>query len=78
MKTLSDYYYEQLAESVVRIMKFNSINEEEMARHMMDYFENTDTKGICYLAIQFMLDASKETKKEIYYWHRVRNQIEKL
>ena len=75
MKTLSDYYYEQLAESVVRIMKFNSMNDKEMAIHMMDFF---DSKEVCYLAIHFMFDASKETNRGADYWHRVRNEIEKL
>jgi hypothetical protein len=75
MKTLSDYYYEQLAESVVRIMKFNSMNDKEMAIHMMEFF---DSKEVCYLAIHFMFDASKETNRGADYWHRVRNEIEKL
>jgi hypothetical protein len=75
MTNLLDYYYEQLAESVVRIMKFNSMNDEEMAKHMMDQFT---TKEVCYIAIQFILDASKETKREREYWYRVKTKLQKL
>lgn len=75
MTNLLDYFFDQLADKVAWSMKFNSINEKEMASHMMDFF---DTKEVCYLAINFMLDASKETNRGADYWHRVRNEIEKL
>jgi hypothetical protein len=51
------------------------MNDKEMAIHMMDFF---DSKEICYLAIHFMFDASKETNRGADYWHRVRHEIEKL
>jgi hypothetical protein len=75
MTNFSDYFWDQLADKVAWSMKFNSMNDNEMAIHMMDFF---DSKEVCYLAIQFMLDASKETNREIDYWHRVRNKLEKL
>jgi hypothetical protein len=75
MTNFSDYFWDQLAEKVAWSMKFNSMNDKEMAIHMMDFF---DSKEVCYLAIHFMFDASKETNRGADYWHRVRNEIEKL
>jgi hypothetical protein len=75
MTNFLDHYYEQLAESVVRIMKFNSMNDEEMAKHMMEQFT---TKEVCHIVIQFILDASKETKREREYWYRVKTKLQKL
>jgi hypothetical protein len=51
------------------------MNDEEMAKHMMDQFT---TKEVCYIAIQFILDASKETKREREYWYRVKTKLQKL
>ena len=67
-----------MAKLIVRQIEFNSMTENEMTSHLMDYFSNSTTKEICFLAIQMMLDASKETNRDIDYWHRVRINIREL
>lgn len=74
----SEHYYKEMAKSIVRHIEFNSMTEDEMTSHLMDYFSNSTTKEICFLAIQMMLDASTERNRPVDYWHRVRINIEKL